>query len=67
VLLGGELIDRISFGDCMLLGADLTDADLKGVTLTDVILREAVLADVSIDGSTKCQSLAEGYPNDGTV
>jgi len=51
----------------MLLGADLTDADLKGVTLTDVILREAVLADVSIDGSTKCQSLAEGYPNDGTV
>ena len=55
-----------------LLGANLSSANLSGAnlestTLTGIILRNATIEDVSIDGSTNCQSLAEGYDADRSI
>lgn len=44
-------------------GADLSGANLRGADLTDVDLREANIDGVSVNGTTTCKRLHEGYEN----
>jgi uncharacterized protein YjbI with pentapeptide repeats len=64
---GGE--GHVGFQDAILANTDFRSvefakADFSGVDFTGVDLREANVADISLNGSTTCERLNEGYRDD---
>lgn len=55
------------FSGTLLKNTDLSSADLRHADLSGADLQEATLEDISIDGSTACSRLYEGYSDDAIL